>query len=72
LHFILVPGFLVASVVAGISSSRFSKKVTGGQVACPHCRAQIKLREQPLSWPLTYVCQNCASTVRLYETSQNV
>jgi hypothetical protein len=70
LHFILVPGFIVAAVAAGLSSSRYSQKLTGGSVPCPHCKQLVTLKEMPLKWPLASICQNCASTVRLYATSQ--
>lgn len=70
LHFILVPAFLVASVLAGISASRFTSKATGGSVKCPHCKAAIQFGEAPLSWPMSYVCQSCASSVKVYSESQ--
>ncbi len=71
LHFILVPAFLIATIAAGLSSSRYSMNVIGGQVNCPHCKNPITLFAMPISWPLVFVCQKCASSVRLYPTSQN-
>lgn len=70
LHFILVPALLLASVLAGLSAWRFQSKIKSGKVKCPHCTRPIEVQPAPLSWPILTVCQNCASSVRLYQTSQ--
>ena len=58
IHWVLVPGFLIASVIAFFVRMGTSELVTG-KVVCPKCQASFELESQPPTWPLDLTCHAC-------------
>ncbi len=60
LHFVLVPLFLILSLVFGITTWLAKGEVISGEVNCPSCGAKNVLRKAPESWPKQERCSGCS------------
>ena len=66
MHFILVPAFLVFSVVWGIraygNKNRLKEPL---EIKCLSCGEVVRVKPQAFAWPLVIRCPNCATAHRL-------
>lgn len=69
LHFILVPGFLIATPFVAVAAYRQPSVVLGGLAPCPKCRAPLSIVRQKVNWPLKDVCSICYENVKIEERS---
>lgn len=65
LHFILVPLFLILGVTTFLKTIKVDGKIIKGQVDCPYCKNQMKLKPGLLAWPLKEICQTCGRAIRI-------
>jgi hypothetical protein len=61
-HFILVPGFLIAGPIAGVSRYRQKSGVLGGEAICPSCGARLVIEGREDAWPFLVYCGTCKET----------
>lgn len=59
LHFVLVPLFLILSIVAFFKGRGAPWKVTNLELICPECGATIKINESFKQAPFRFFCQQC-------------
>ena len=59
LHFVLVPGFLLALPYASLWVYRQSSQVSGGSFECPECKKTSALPKTKEVWPLNGICDQC-------------
>lgn len=65
LHFILVPGFLIAGpIVAFVVLSRESA-ILGGKGLCPYCNAALPIARAPYRFPISDLCTQCQSSLKI-------
>lgn len=69
LHFILVPGFLIATPFVAVAAYRQPSVVLGGLAPCPKCHAPLAIVRQKVNWPLKDVCSSCYENVKIEERS---
>lgn len=58
LHFILVPGFFFAGLVAPFLVFSRKSLILGGESRCPKCDLFLPIGSKPEQWPLTILCTN--------------
>jgi hypothetical protein len=64
-HFVLVPGFLLAGpLVAWIVSTQASQ-VLGGEAKCPDCGASLPISPAADKWPLDDLCAQCHHRLKI-------
>ena len=66
-HFILVPGFLVAGPVLAFKVARERSLVLGGEGTCPACGELVPISKGAEEWPQTDVCLHCQAFLRIEE-----
>ncbi|MFM6928837.1 MAG: hypothetical protein ACKOX6_10265 [Bdellovibrio sp.] len=64
-HFVLVPLFLFLGVFMAFRARKYHEEMLSGEINCPHCGSLVKIGKAPILWPLSEICQNCASVVRI-------
>jgi hypothetical protein len=67
LHFILVPGFLIAGPVLAFTVVRQRSVVLGGEGTCPACGELVPISRGVEEWPQTDVCMRCQAFLRIEE-----
>lgn len=65
LHFVLVPLFLIVGIYFFQKTYKIKSQAVQGHVNCPACQKNIVIGKSLLDWPLTEICQNCVTTVRI-------
>jgi hypothetical protein len=68
LHFVLVPGLLIAGFGFGYSAFQKPSMVCGGKGVCPKCGAEFQIVRNPPNWPLKDVCAKCFENVKISPT----
>lgn len=63
IHWVLVPGFLIASIIAFFVRLGTSALVSG-DVQCPKCQQSFPLERQPPTWPLALTCHHCRAQLQ--------
>jgi hypothetical protein len=63
LHFVLVPGLLLAGPIVASVIFKQQSVVLGGTGICPSCQAQLQIVRSQERWPLRDVCANCHAHV---------
>ncbi len=58
IHWLLVPGFLIASIVMFFVRLA-TPELLRGDVPCPKCHTTFPLESQPPTWPLDLTCHQC-------------
>lgn len=64
IHWVLVPGFLIAAIVAFFVRIR-TDELLDGVVTCPRCHASFELESQPPAWPLDLTCHQCKAQLNV-------
>ena len=65
-HFVLVPLFLILTVVFGFRARKKNERLLHEtKVTCLACGSPIKLKPTTFEWPLTFRCSKCAEPHRL-------
>ncbi len=65
LHFILVPGLLLASPIIGFFTYGQQSAVIGGEGTCPACQSPFKVAKGSSQFPLNDLCTNCQRTIKI-------
>ncbi len=65
LHFLLVPGFLIAGPIAAFRRWRQQSGILGGEGKCPKCGVRMFIEAHPDEWPLFDICGACRASVRI-------
>lgn len=64
LHFVLVPGLLLAGPIFALLSTRRSVRLVVGQVVpCTKCSAPILIDGEHLGWPARLDCPGCGAAL---------
>jgi hypothetical protein len=69
LHFILVPGFLIACPLVGFYMYQQEQMIISGQGPCPECGAVLMVAKRRPRFPIHDLCTSCQLEVKL--TLQN-
>lgn len=64
-HFVLVPLFFFLGLFFAHRSYKSEGKVLNGKTKCPHCQADVEIKEAELFWPISEICQSCARVLRI-------
>lgn len=67
-HFVLVPGFFIAGPVGAYFFLQQESIVLGGEATCPQCQQPLPLERGRNEWPLTDLCSECQTNVKLEKT----
>lgn len=67
LHFILVPAFIIAGPVLGLTKYYQKSKVLEGSGTCPACQKNLKIVSGSLNWPLEELCSACGRKSKIEE-----
>ena len=67
LHFVLVPGLLLAGPLVAFFMSRQRSVVLGGEGICPDCTAALPIARSSYKFPLTDLCTSCQCAVKITE-----
>ncbi|MDP1830055.1 MAG: hypothetical protein Q8L48_42725 [Archangium sp.] len=62
LHFVLVPGFLLAGPVLAWLAGRATVRVISTSVACPKCTGAAAIEPDTTGWPAAMRCLACGTT----------
>ncbi|MFT3708445.1 MAG: hypothetical protein QM817_12405 [Archangium sp.] len=62
LHFVLVPGFVLAGVIMAVLAARATVEVTSPSITCPKCTKLTKIEAGTTGWPITIWCSECSTT----------
>lgn len=65
LHFILVPGFLIAAPFAFSWQYSWESLILPGELPCPNCSKIIHIAQNKEKWPFHEVCTNCRNEVTI-------
>lgn len=65
LHFILPPLLLLIGGFLAASEYMATGEVRSGEIACPNCKAVIKLPHENEDWPRVQRCPSCSFTLRI-------
>ncbi|RME15702.1 MAG: hypothetical protein D6797_06115 [Bdellovibrio sp.] len=65
LHFILVPAFLIASIVVFWMTFSITHKITTRALKCPGCHKEISLKSQSPEFPIRFSCPECQAVFYL-------
>jgi hypothetical protein len=69
-HFVLVPGFLIAGPVVAYILYGQESVVLGGQGTCPYCSAALPIVRTAFRFPISDLCAQCQSRL-VIESSSN-
>ena len=59
LHFVLVPLFLILSLVFGLNAWTEKAEIQSAEAPCPSCAEPTRLGTQAEGWPKTQRCPKC-------------
>lgn len=65
LHFVLVPGFLLAGLIFAAAAGYSRAEISDGEFTCPNCGKVQKLRPMAESFPYVVRCEGCSFTLKL-------
>jgi hypothetical protein len=65
LHFILVPGFLIAGPILVYFIFGQENRVLGGEGVCPFCHAPLILASATLNFPISDLCTDCHNSLKI-------
>jgi hypothetical protein len=65
LHFVLVPGFILAGPIVWFFVLGQESAVLGGEGTCPHCQAAFKIAKSAYKFPMSDVCNACHENVKI-------
>ena len=57
-HWLLVPGFLIAAIISFFVRLR-TGALADGEITCPKCLGSFAIETQPPAWPLLVTCHHC-------------
>jgi hypothetical protein len=58
-HFLLVPGLLLAGPLAAMFLYQRKEEITGGTALCPSCDAPLEIQRCAAKWPISETCSKC-------------
>lgn len=64
-HFVLVPGMLIAGIVGFLHQSKQATLILGGKGSCPECQKEFRIAKAADKFPMAEVCENCNSSVSI-------
>ncbi len=65
LHFVLVPGLLLAGPVFALRRFGRTVQVTARELACPKCKRPVPIEEGATGWPVRLLCPECSARLAL-------
>jgi len=65
LHFVLVPGFLIAGPIVGIFMLKQESVVLGGEGVCPSCHAFLPIVRSSYKFPISELCTHCHCGIKI-------
>ncbi len=65
LHFVLVPGFFIAGIVAGLHYHRQLSILRGGEGICSDCAKEFRIEKSSHRFPLQELCEHCRATLTI-------
>jgi hypothetical protein len=68
-HFVLVPGLILASPFLALQFYKQESWVKGGEGPCPNCGKTLKIGAGKPKFPLRDLCTECRNEVRIELTS---
>lgn len=64
-HFVLVPIFLLSSLIVPFYVYSIESLVIGGKGSCPNCKSDLSIEKGFNKWPLQDLCTHCKSNVEI-------
>ena len=65
LHFILVPGFLIAEPIVAFFIFGQESVILGGEGICPKCQAFVPIVRTSLRFPISELCSHCQCGLKI-------
>ena len=59
LHFVLVPGFLLGSILLGREGWKTKAEILQGEFTCPNCNHQHEIQRRAEHFPYSTRCERC-------------
>ena len=69
-HFVAVPGFLLAGPIVAFFMWAQEAKILGGECVCPNCGQPFQIAKRRPQWPMSDVCSKCYEAIRINPRSQ--
>jgi ABC-type Fe3+ transport system permease subunit len=64
-HFVLVPGMVIAGVVLFLRISGQESQVLGGEGVCPECKKTFRIAKAANRFPMDELCEHCRAGVSI-------
>jgi hypothetical protein len=64
-HFVLVPGMLIAGIVMFVRLSGQESLVLGGEGPCPECGKTFRIAKATDRFPMDEMCEHCRASVSI-------
>lgn len=64
-HFVLVPGLLIAGPLLAWNILSKESVVLGGEGSCPNCGKTVAIARAPFKFPILDLCTNCHRELRV-------
>ncbi len=68
LHFVLVPGLLLAGPILAFIIVGQENVVLGGEGTCPKCQAFLPIARSAFRFPISDICTHCQSGLKIEST----
>jgi hypothetical protein len=65
LHFVLVPGFLLAGPIVAFVVLGQEAVVLGGKGICPYCKKTMTIVRNAPRFPISDMCEHCQKSVKI-------
>lgn len=65
IHFVLVPGMIIAGIVLFLRLLKQETLVLGGSGTCPECKATFKISRGKDLFPMAEVCESCRANLSI-------
>lgn len=65
IHFVLVPVLFLTGIISPLFIYSQESRVLGGEGVCPECQKQLPLEAGSNQWPLTDLCTQCRTAVKV-------
>lgn len=62
-HFVLVPGMLIAGMIGFVHMSKQTTLVLGGKGICPECQKEFRIAKAVDQFPMAETCESCNASV---------
>lgn len=68
-HFVLVPLFFMLGIYFAVQARKVRFEISDGEIHCPRCRADVKIKKAAFEEDHKEICQQCAGLMKVWPVS---